>query len=144
MATDDNRKVDGRRKAEFESAGDEAWQRVPTGGVVWPDPGAWDPVIVQWYEAQRRSGQAALLEQSDVASLYFWARILNDHLETDGVIKGSVLATWQQMCRDMLVTEGSRRRSKVAVDRGDDDDEDESQLPAPATVASLYSKLKTG
>lgn len=143
MATDEGRKVDGRRKAEFESGGDEAWRRVPTGGVVWPeaDP-AWWLAIRRWYDAQRMSGQASLLEQSDVESLWLWAAILDDAWQR-GELKGSLLATWQQMCRDMLVTEGSRRRSKVAIDRGEDE-ADEPEGPAPATVASLYSKLKTG
>lgn len=128
-----------QRRRKNAPAGGEA-EQLPAGEpVVWTaaDP-SWIPSVRRWYEAQARSGQADLLAQSDVETLWLWAQTLSEAYET-GQLKPALLTAWNQACRDMLVTEGARRRARVELQHGPLDEEE----PAP-DVTSIHSRLKAG
>ncbi len=113
--------------------------REPPSSVDWPAPDPnWLEPITRWYQAQQESGQASLLEPSDVATLWLWAEALDDAFK-HGTVKPSLLSAWTMACRDMLVTEGSRRRASVELASG----EDAEPEPGPH-LASVYSRLKAG
>lgn len=131
------KRSDQRRRTNSPEA--TAVSRDSAGSLVWPeaDP-AWFSAVRRWYEAQARSGQASLLEQSDVETLWLWAAILDDAWQR-GELKGSLLSSWSSACRDLLVTEGARRRAQVEIEQNEDVEQD-----AGPEVTSIHSRLKSG
>lgn len=106
--------------------------------VDWPAPDPnWLGPITRWYLAQQESGQASLLESSDAATLWLWAEALDDAFK-HGTVKPSLLSAWTMACRDLLVTEGSRRRAQVEIEQNEDVEQD-----AGPAVTSLHSRLKS-
>jgi len=82
------------------------------------------PLAYGWYESLRYSGQAFYFEPSDWAQAAVWTQLLSDQLRQ---IKPSavMIQAWSNGASELLTTEGSRRRMRLELLRGDQADEDD-------------------
>lgn len=129
--SDQRRRTNSREPAKVD--------RRQSSSVDWPDPDPnWLDAITRWYQAQQESGQASILEPSDVATLWIWAEALDEAFK-HGTVKPSLLSAWSTACRDLLVTEGSRRRAAVELETGED-----AEPESGPNLASVYSRLRAG
>jgi len=76
------------------------------------------PIAVEWYESLKTSGQAQFFEPSDWQVARFVAHEMTRHLLS---IKGSAMgfAALMAAMSELLTTEGSRRRVRLEIERGD-------------------------
>lgn len=104
------------------------------GRVSIPDLGIEDahPITVNLYESLRDSGQSRYFEPSDWAYARFCLTFADKLLKSQRP-SGPVLATVHSMMGDLLVSEGSRRRFRVEVERSAAETEGEV-----LDVASLF------
>lgn len=97
-------------------------QVVALGAVEIPDHLGFDayPLVIEFFESVKSSGQAQFYEPSDWTALKFVCFQMNEHIKymmkTGKVNSNSFSALWSAM-NDLLVTEGSRRRVKMEIDR---------------------------
>lgn len=90
------------------------------GSIVQPDLGLSDPhpLVVDLYDSLRESAQSRFYEPSD----YQYARFCLHFADT--LLKSSrpsaqLLAAVNQMLTDLLVSEGSRRRVRLEIERSE-------------------------
>lgn len=90
------------------------------GSVNIPDLGLDDPheVTVGLYQALLDSAQSRYFEPSDWAYARFCLHFA-DKLVKQARPSGQVLATVHSMLSDLLVSEGSRRRFRIEIERAD-------------------------
>lgn len=101
---------------------DRPIEKVSKIGVVpIPDLGLDDPheVTVGLYQALLDSAQSKYFEPSDWAYARFCLHFA-DKLLKQARPSGQVLATVHSMMSDLLVSEGSRRRFRIEIERADD------------------------
>jgi hypothetical protein len=81
------------------------------------------PLAYNWYESLRDSGQAYYYEASDWAQAAVLTQVLSDQLNS---IKPSAMMVqvWHQGAADLLTTEGTRRRLRLELLKGNQGDED--------------------
>jgi hypothetical protein len=86
---------------------------VPVPPLMVEDP---HPATERWYESLRESAQAQFYQPSDWAFAQVLAIKLDHELK---YARGSaqMMAVIQSMMTDLLVTEGSRRRARIEVER---------------------------
>lgn len=120
----------------------------------------WHPVARQWYESLGRSGQAIYYTESDWMTAYMLAESISRDLNprfvgTSGQtgeeivrampISGSSLSSYLKGFTDLLVTEASRRRVSVELQRGDGEpDEAEQSARGKVTNARARFEKQTG
>lgn len=112
-------------------------ERVRVSGFVGiPDLGIEDPheVTVGMYSALIGSAQAKYFEPSDWAYARFTLHFA-DKLLKQARPSGQVLATVHSMMSDLLVSEGSRRRFRIEIERVD-----ESAESAELDIATLFKQ----
>ena len=104
------------------------------GSVSVPDLGIDDPhsITVDLYQSLRNSAQSRYFEPSDWAYAKFCLTFA-DKLLKSARPSGPVLATVHSMMGDLLVSEGSRRRFRVEVERSSGENEAEV-----LDIASLF------
>lgn len=81
-----------------------------------PDEG-WHVIARNWYEACRASGVAVFWEQTDVATIYYIAESMSRNL-TAGKFNAMHYSSVISSMSDLGITEGSRRRMKIELQRG--------------------------
>lgn len=81
------------------------------------------PLAYAWYESLRDSGQAFYYEPSDWAQAAVWTQLLSDQLNA---IKPSAMMVqaWSQGAAELLTTEGTRRRLRLELLKGEQGDDD--------------------
>lgn len=91
------------------------------GYVPIPDLGLDDPheIVAGMYSGLIDSAQSKYFESSDWAYARFTLHFA-DKLLKQARPSGQVLATVHSMMSDLLVTEGSRRRFRIEIERGSD------------------------
>ena len=94
------------------------------------------PITAEYWDAMHASAQSRFFEASDWASakftLHFADRLLKSQRPS-----GQMLATVHSMLADLLVSEGSRRKLRLEIDRADATD-------AQVDVAALFREKLTG
>ena len=88
------------------------------GAVEIPELGLDDPhpLIVDFYEAMKKSGQSKYYEPSDWALARFALHFAND-LVKSGKPSSMLLQQVTSMLSDLLVAEGQRRRVRMEIER---------------------------
>jgi hypothetical protein len=129
----------------------------PTPQVIVPVPiEKWHPIAKNWYVSLAESGQSAFYESSDWATAFLIAESISRDLSPQVVgvtpggkimrdvipMKGASLSAYLKAMGDLLVTEGSRRRASVELQRGSQVDPDADR--ARATVTDIRSRLASG
>jgi hypothetical protein len=82
------------------------------------------PLAYAWYESLRESGQAYYYEPSDWAQAAVWTQILSDQLRQMKV-SAMVIQAWSNGAAELLTTEGTRRRMRLELLKGNESDEDD-------------------
>jgi hypothetical protein len=115
-----------RNKPEVEA------EKVKTSGAV-RRPAAsknWHPIARGWYESLGRSAQSRFYEPSDWHSARLVADIMSRISQGDGVSSAEV-AAMSKLMSELLVTEGSRRRVRLEIERAAE------AVKAPAGVTAI-------
>jgi hypothetical protein len=116
----------------------------------------WHPIAKNWYVSLAESGQSEFYESSDWAIAFLTAESISRDLSPQVVgvtpsgeilrdvipMKGASLSAYMKVMGDLLVTEGSRRRASVELQRGIQVDPDADR--AKATVTDIRSRLASG
>jgi hypothetical protein len=80
-----------------------------------PEP---HPITAQLWDSAVNSAQGKYYEESDWAYLRFTLHFVDDLVKSSRP-NGQVLATVHSMMSDLLVTEGSRRKVRIEVERSE-------------------------
>lgn len=86
------------------------------GQVTIPQPGDWHPQTVAWYQSLAESGQSQFYENSDWQSAWFCASLM-DKVISNPNPSPSLLDQIIKLQRDLMTTEGSRRKAGVELMR---------------------------
>ena len=113
--------------------------QAPAAGSVRVPPArkGWHPIAAAWYRSLKASGQARYYEPSDWAQAQVLAESLSRMLHADE-INAAMLNTILQGSRDLLTTEGQRRRLRLELVR-EGVAEDDGQADADAAVANVIA-----
>ena len=106
------------QKHGHRTASELAVDKVPAGSeLVWlePDP-EWHTIARSWYDSLAESGQSVFYENSDVATAYYVAEAMSRSL-AGARFSGQLFAAIMSSMGDLVVTEGSRRRVKIELQR---------------------------
>lgn len=77
----------------------------------------WHQIAQRWYDSLKKSGQAQYFEPSDVATAFFIAHKLSNHLTYGGgAMEFAALTSAMSL---LLSTEGDRRRAGIELERVD-------------------------
>lgn len=104
---------------------------VDSAGVVsvdGPDP-KWHPLAAGWFESLAKSGQSRWYEASDWATARILAHTLSGALDQDRIFAASI-EVWMRGAAELLTTEGTRRRMRVELERGEIEDPDDAAAVA--------------
>jgi len=114
-------------------------ESVDFGGVVEQPPAheSWHRIAREWYESLAESGQAQFYEPSDWRTAQYVAEAMSRNLES-GRFSGQLFAAVMSAMTDLLTTEGSRRRARLEIERGEVVEEQ------PVTAISEYRKRLAG
>jgi len=74
------------------------------------------PLIVDFYESLKASAQSQYYEASDWQHARIVCHFLDSQIKSSKP-SGQMLATLNSMMTDMLITEGSRRRVRLEIER---------------------------
>ena len=98
----------------------EELEQVPVIGRVaaLPADEDWHPVARRWYGSLSESGQAQFYEPSDWATAFYVAEAMSKNL-LQGKFSAMLFNSVMSSMADLLVTEGSRRRVQVELQRVD-------------------------
>ena len=91
-----------------------------SGSVKIPELGLEDPhpITLELWDSMTQSAQGRYYEPSDWAYARFTLHFVDDLVKSNRV-NGQVLATVHTMMSDLLVTEGSRRKVRIEVERNE-------------------------
>jgi len=133
----DKTKVNDRMAWDGEIRGFDLPDEALTGDEVW------HPMVVQWWEAFRRSPQARLLSselqwQTLVGAMRTYQDLWN------GQARGRTLksAEFRQILTQYLVTPGDARRSGIEFVMPDDDENPEKETSGSDDVPNLADRRK--
>jgi hypothetical protein len=127
-------KKDGADKPEMRGP-----VKVPPLGIA----GA-HPVARAWYRSLAESGQSRYYEPSDWQMARIVAAQLSDYLSS-GKLSANMLAAFNDAFDRLLVTEGSRRRLRIEVQRIDGQADDEpGESPTVRKLADYRHALDSG
>lgn len=106
------------QKHGHRTASELAVDKVPAGSeLVWYEPNPdWDDTAARLYASVQVSGQVWFYEQSDVAVLYYLCEEMTRSRNSDK-FSGQAFQAIMSSMGDLLVTEGSRRRVKIELQR---------------------------
>ena len=76
----------------------------------------WHPAAKAWYQSLKVSGQSQWYEQSDWAQAWIGAELISDVLLSEKR-SPTMVHQWLAMASELMVTEGSRRRLHVELER---------------------------
>lgn len=82
-----------------------------------PPAGDWSPQVVAFYNALAASGQSRFYEPSDWAMAHLACEYLDRSLPSSGEVNARALAEVNKMLRDLMVTEGARRKLHLELQR---------------------------
>ncbi len=120
-----NGPVPKRSSERTRSPNDNVIERVQAFGVVKkPKLGLGDevhPIIIDFWESCGESAQSRYYEQSDWQYLRITLHFLNKLLNS-GKPSAQMLTVVNQMLTDLLVSEGSRRRVRMEIEREQEKD----------------------
>jgi hypothetical protein len=100
---------------------------------------SWHPLARDWYDSLADSGQSKFYEPSDWHSARLAADIISRSVSGDQVSSAEVGAM-SKLLSELLVTEGSRRRVRLEVERAKSD----SHSPEGVTVIDEYRRRLGG
>ncbi len=111
----------------------------------------WHPVALRWFESLAGSGQSKFYEPSDYAQAFVLAEAISRELSPQPIVvgsgewatvqmhempmKGATLSAFLKGCTDLLVSETSRRRAALELQRP----ATQATTDEPAPVTSLAS-----
>lgn len=91
---------------------------------------SWHPIARRWYESLALSGQAHFYQPSDWGTAFFLAESMSRELKPQGIVYQGVITSYELMTvkagtisallkgmSDLMVTEGSRRRIALELQR---------------------------
>src|SRR5690625_3933805 len=81
-------------------------------------PEEWARIARAWAAALAESGQAQFYEPSDWRTAQYVAEAMSRNLES-GRFSGQLFAAVMSAMTDLLTTEGSRRRARLEIERGE-------------------------
>lgn len=126
----------------------------PTEAPVIPEPNPdWHPVARQLYDSLPKSGQSAFYSSADWATAYTLAESISRDLQPklagkdvdgeliyeDKPISGTNLSAYAKLMNDLLMTEGSRRRVKVELQKTGADEQPDDTLAALESIRGQRS-----
>ena len=97
----------------------------------------WHKVAANWYRSLKASGQSRYYEPSDWATAYYYAELMSASLRSDEP-NASLVSAIINGTRDLMTTEGQRRRVSLELtrpDTGSDSEEVEAQSRVAAVIA---------
>ena len=117
-----------------------------------PNPD-WHPVARQLYDSLPKSGQSAFYSSADWATAYTLAESISRDLQPklagkdvdgeliyeDKPISGTNLSAYAKLMNDLLMTEGSRRRVKVELQKTGADEQPDDTLAALESIRGQRS-----
>lgn len=109
------------------------------GEVPVPDLGIPDahPIVIDLYNSLAESGQAKYYEPSDWQAARLLCFVLNDFLSRER-LSGQMLTAIQSLMSDLMITEGSRRRLRMEIDRAQ---AESSADDGTAEIIELYKEM---
>lgn len=116
-----------------------AADRAPAGAELewYPEDPEWNKVAKWFYSACRGSGMSVFWEQTDVALIYYVAESMSRNLAA-GKFNAMHYASVISSMSDLGITEGSRRRMKIELDRGIASD---GESETDAAIAELLGEF---
>lgn len=97
----------------------------------------WHPMMKQWYQSLKTSGQAQFYQDSDWATAVMWCHVMSEHLATGEPVKAAVMEAFTKAAGSLMTTEGERRRLRVELTAAEAPAEDHATL----SVISGYKDL---
>lgn len=129
------KRSDQRRRANktpgLEQAPAAAKVRVPAASRDW------HPIARDWYRSLKASGQSRFYEPSDWATARYYAELMSWTLKSDDV-NASLVSAIINGTRDLMTTEGQRRRVSLELTRPSTGADDEA-AEAEGRVAAVLS-----
>lgn len=98
----------------------------------------WHPIARDWYKSLKASGQSKYYEPSDWQTARFLAEAMSRALHSDE-LNASLFNAIIQASRDLMTTEGQRRRLRLELERGSASTVDSESERAAADVANILS-----
>lgn len=82
-------------------------------------PGSWHPLVKEWFESLKLSGQAVFYQPSDWVSAKIAGQMLSDALLSGEPVKANLLSEFNKMAADLMTTEGQRRKLRIELTNKD-------------------------
>lgn len=103
-------------------------------------PGGWHPLVKDWFESLKLSGQAVFYQPSDWVSAKIAGQVLSDALLSGEPLKANLLSEFNKMAADLMTTEGQRRRLRVELtNRGKKAEQGGGQAAALDEYRKMFS-----
>lgn len=135
------KRSDERRRRNNENGQRDVSRAPGASEVPIPDPDEnWHPVALGWYRSLAESGQSVYYEPSDWATAYLLAESIHVLLSS-GKFSAVLFQSIMSSMSELLVTEGSRRRVRVELERGTGVDPDQEHA---VTALADYRKRLNG
>lgn len=114
----------------------------PAAPVAAPDlPEGTHPLAREWYESLQVSGQAQYYEPSDWTQAKFVAATMTQFFLMGGS-NANMFAAIQAAMRELLTTEGARRRVRLEVERPKP--QPEGVVERPGNVSDIRARVSQG
>lgn len=95
----------------------------------------WHPIAKGWYESLSKSAQSRFYEASDWHSARLVADIMS-RVSQGGTVSSAEVAAMSKLMSELLVTEGSRRRVRLEIERA----AESGKAPAGVTAIDEYRR----
>lgn len=119
----DQRRRMNKDAVAIDSAPGAEFVEVPAANDEWSKPAK------RWYESLAESGQARWFEPSDWAQAWILTEML-DRVMTSSKPSAMMFNAWLQGAGELLTTEGTRRRMRMELTRGEKSDQDKDSAVA--------------
>lgn len=114
-------------------------EQAPAAAAVKIPPASrdWHPIARDWYRSLKASGQSRYYEPSDWATARYFAELMSMSLQS-GDVNASLISAIINGSRDLMTTEGQRRRVSLELTRaatGADDEASEARDRVAAVIS---------
>lgn len=99
---------------------------------------SWHPLMRDWFNSLKESGQAIFYEPSDWQTARIAAAVMSDGLNS-GELKATTLKEFNSMADSLMTTEGERRRLRVELQRGSEPSADDESVSVMADYKEMFS-----